>query len=411
MPTLLPGRPGLSRPFWFLWWATTASSLGDGVRWVAFPLIAASISRDPGAVALVSTAGFLPWPLFGLVGGAVVDRTDRRRLMWRTDVLRAVLVGSFAALVATGGASIAALALVSFLLGVGETFFDNAASAIVPMVADDSAIEKANSWIMSSQTVMLSLVGAPVGGALFALSRSVPPAFDAVSFALSALLILTLRGRFRARPDEQEPTTIRSDIMVGLRWLLAHRLLRTLAILLAVLNASSGAADAVLVLYSLEVLHLSNFGYGVLLALLAIGGLLGTVLAGPVNRALGLRSVVLGAAGIQGVLLVAVGLSSALATAALAMLLIGTTSMIWNVLTVSLRQRIVPADLLGRVTSSYRVIGLGAMPIGAALAGLLAKTFTLHTPYLVSGLAILVATLACLPFIHDPVAAEVSTAG
>ena len=293
----------------------------------------------------------------------------------------------------------------SFLLGVAETFFDNAASAIVPMVVENSAIETANSWIMSTQTVMLSLVGAPVGGALFALARSAPPAFDAGSFALSALLIVLVRGKFRVRDELASPTKIRSDIADGLRWLFSHRLLRTLALLLGVLNATFGAADAVLVLYSLEILHLSNFGYGVLLALLAVGGLLGSVAAGWINRRVGLRAVVGGTAVIQGALLLAVGLSSSLIVVGVAMLVIGTTSMVWNVVTVSLRQRIVPPHLLGRVTSSYRVIGLGAMPIGAAAAGLLARTFTLHTPYLYGGLLVLVATAACLPWVREPVAA------
>lgn len=393
-------RPGLNRQFWLLWCATTASSLGDGIRWVAFPLIAASISRDPGAVALVSVAGFLPWPLFGVVGGAVVDRTDRRRLMWRTDVVRAVLVGAFAALVVTGGAGIASLAAVSFLLGVGETFFDNAASAIVPMVADDASFETANSWIMSTQLVMLSLVGAPVGGALFALAHSVPPAFDAASFALSALLIRSVRGSFQARDQQQTATTVRADIRAGLRWLSRHRVLRTLAILLAVLNGVSGAADAVLVLYALEILHLSNVGYGVLLALLAIGGVLGTGLAGPVNRRVGLTGVLLGVGLVQGAVLIAVGLSSSVLVAGGAMLIVGLTSMVWNVVTVSLRQRIVPAHLLGRVTSSYRVIGFGAMPLGALAAGGLAREVNLHAPFLCGGVLVVVATVLCVPWVH-----------
>ncbi|MDT0261747.1 MFS transporter [Jatrophihabitans lederbergiae] len=137
------------------------SSLGDGIRFVAFPLLAAALTRDPRAVALVSAAGFLPWPLFGLLGGAVVDRVDRRRLMWRTDVLRAIVVGCFALLVASNRAPVAGLAAVSFVLGVAETFFDNAASALVPMLVADPVIERANSWLLSSQTVMSVLVGGP----------------------------------------------------------------------------------------------------------------------------------------------------------------------------------------------------------------------------------------------------------
>jgi MFS family permease len=394
--------PRLGRPFWLIWLATTGSSLGDGVRMVAFPLIAASISRDPTAVAVVAMAGLLPWLLFGLVGGAVVDRTDRRDLMWRTDVLRALLVGGFTALVAGGGATIALLAAVSFLLGVAETFFDNAASAIVPMLVADRRIEQANSWIFSTQTVMSTLLGAPIGGALFALGRAVPLATDALSFALSAVLVAMVAGDFRARSAEDAPSTIRHDIVDGLRWLLRHRLLRVLAILLAVLNASFAAADAVLVLYALEVLHLSTVGYGLLLAVLAVGGLIGTALAPAFLRLLGLRVLLCGVALVQGLILLGVGLTSSRAVVVLGLLLVGVVSMAWNVVTVSLRQRIVPARLLGRVTSSYRVIGLGAMPVGALLAGLLARTYGLHAPYLVTGVALLVAALGSLPFIKEP---------
>jgi predicted MFS family arabinose efflux permease len=400
---LLSARTGLGRPFWLAWWATTGSSLGDGLRFVAFPLIAASITRNPSAIAIVSAAGFLPWPLFGLVGGAVVDRTDRRRLMWRTDVLRALLVGGFALLVAGSLASIAALAIVSFLIGVAETFFDNAASAIVPMLVEPDAIERANSWLFSSQTVMSTLLGAPLGGALFALGRTVPLAADAASFALAATLVALVAGSFRARaagPDAGR-SSVGQDIVEGLRWLLAHRLLRILAILLAVINATFAAAEAVLVLYALEVLNLATSGYGVLLALVAIGGVAGTFAGGALRRLLGLRAV-LGCVGLlQATVLIIAGLTSQLVLIVLGLVLLGAASMVWNVVTVSLRQRLVPAELLGRVTSSYRVIGLGAMPVGAGAAGLLAKGYGLHMPYLVSGLVLAVATLACLPFITE----------
>jgi MFS family permease len=397
--------PRLGRPFWLVWLSTTGSSLGDGVRTVAFPLIAASISRDPSAVAVVSMAGFLPWLLFGLIGGAVVDRTDRRVLMWRTDVLRAVLVGGFAALVAGGSATIAGLAVVSFLLGCAETFFDNAASAIVPMLVDDSGIERANSWIFSTQMVMGTLLGAPIGGALYALGRAVPLATDAASFVVSAILVWMVSGSFRARSAEDVPTTIRQDIAAGLRWLFAHRLLRVLAVLLAVLNASFAAAEAVLVLYALEVLHLSTVGYGLLLTVLALGGLAGTVFAPVLARRLGLRTMLVGVGLLQGVMLLGVGMTSSLVMAAVAMLLVGGSSMVWNVATVSLRQRIVPARLLGRVTSSYRMIGLGAMPIGALLGGILGRTYGLHAPYLICGAVLLAAAAGSLPFITEPVPA------
>lgn len=379
------------------------SSLGDGVRSVAFPLLAAALTRDPRAVALVSAAGFLPWPLFGLLGGAVVDRVDRRRLMWRTDVVRAIIVGCFALLVADNRAPVAGLAAASFVLGVAETLFDNAASALVPMLVADSAIERANSWLLSSQTVMSVLVGAPVGGALFALATVLPVAFDAVSFAVAAVLVAAVTGSYSARRtgSGQLSTSVWNDIGAGVRWLWGHRLLRTLCLLLAVLNATFAAADAVLVLYALDIVGVSSFGYGVLLAVLAIGGLLGTAIAPVLGRMLGLRTVVVGASLAQAVALLAAGLSSRLVVIVAALALTGAGSMVWNVVTVSLRQRVVPAELLGRVTSSYRVIGFGAMPVGALVGGALAKEYGLRAPYLYGGLLIAAATVACLPLLKQ----------
>ncbi|HTZ42495.1 MAG TPA: MFS transporter [Jatrophihabitans sp.] len=399
---LRTARTGLGRPFWLAWWATTGSSLGDGLRTVAFPLIAASITRNPGAIAIVSAAGFLPWPLFGLLGGAVVDRTDRRRLMWRTDVLRALLVGGFAVLVAGGSASIAALATVSFLLGVAETFFDNAASAIVPMLVADPEIERANSWILSTQTVMATMLGAPIGGALFALAHWAPPVSDALTFAFAALLVGLIGGSYHPRKGPAGRTSIAQDIATGLRWLFGHPLLRMLAVLLAVLNGTFAAAEAVLVLYSLEVLHLATVGYGLLLTLVAVGGLAGSVLAPRAVRLVGRRALLIGVGVVQPGMLLLVGLSSSRVVMVLAMLLTGIATMGWNVVTISLRQRIVPAELLGRVTSAYRMLGLGAMPVGALLAGLLAKGYGLHAPYLVAGLVGLAATAGCAPFLRLP---------
>lgn len=178
-------------------------------------------------------------------------------------------------------------------------------------------------------------------------------------------------------------------------------MLRTLCLLLAVLNGTFAAADAVLVLYALEIVGVSSFGYSVLLAVLAVGGVLGTVVAPVLSRVLGLRAVVVTASLGQAAALVAAGVSSRLVVIVAALALAGAASMVWNVVTLSLRQRVVPAELLGRVTSSYRVIGLGAMPVGALVGGVLAKTYGLHAPYLYGGLLLAAASLACLPLLKQ----------
>ncbi|MGK5548499.1 MFS transporter [Streptomyces sp. URMC 127] len=396
-------RPGPGRPFWVLWTAATLSTLGDGIRYVAFPLLAAGITDDPRAVSLVFVAGYLPWPLFGLIGGAVVDRTDRRRLMWTVDLGRAALTGAFAVALLAQDTPVLALAAVSFALGAAETFFDNAASALVPMLVPEPALERANAWLFSAQTVMATLIGAPVGAALFGLAHAAPVAVDAATFVIAAALVLTLRGSYRVRNSTTGttgPTTLRQDVGDGLRWLWHHRLLRTLCALIAVINGTLAAAEAVLVLYTFHVLGLGDFGYSILLTVLAVGGIAGSAGASALRRALGTRTVVIGSALVQGAAFAAAGLTSSLPVAVAGLALVGAGGAAWNVITVSLRQSLVPAELLGRVTSSYRTVALAAMPVGAGLGGVVADTFGLHWPFLLSGVLLTAATLACLPWLR-----------
>ena len=378
-------------PFWKLWSASAVSTLGDGLRYVAFPLLAASLTSDPRAVAAVFVAGYLPWPVFGLVGGAVVDRYDRRVVMWRTDAVRAVGVALLTAVILTGGGTIAALAAASFALGVAETLFDNAASAIVPQLVPADALDRANSQLMTVQTLNTTLIGAPLGAALYGVSRSLPTAIDAVSLAAAAALMWRLPGRYRPVSTVARASLV-AEIRVGLRWLWQHRFLRTACLLLIVINGTIGAAEAVLVLYSRNVLGLSDLGYPALLVSLAVAGIAGTLVAPWLGRRLGLRPVVVTAALGQAGALIAAGLFSSAFVAAAAMAVVGASSSVWNVVTVSLRQTVVPAAVLGRVTSGYRVVALSAMPLGAAAGGVLARSAGLHSPYLIGGIVLAVAT-------------------
>ncbi|MEV5507944.1 MFS transporter [Streptomyces orinoci] len=398
-------RPRIGRPFWLLWTAATLSTLGDGIRYVAFPLLAARVTRDPEAVSLVFVAGYLPWPLFGLPAGAVADRVDRRRLMWTVDLARGVLTGGFAFLLTLQDAPVAALAAVSFSLGVAETFFENAAGAIIPMLVQKEALERANAWLYSAQTVMATLVGAPVGAALFGLAHAAPVAADAASFLVATALIFALRGSFGVRA-KAAPTTVRQDIAEGLRWLWRHRLLRTLCAMVAVTNGTLAAAEAVLVLYALQVLHLGGIGYGLMLAALAGGGILGSALAPRARRRLGVRIPLIGSMVAQAAGFICAGLTSSVPVAVGVLALVGAGGAVWNVLAASLRQRLVPADMLGRVTSSYRTVALAAMPVGAALAGVLADAFGLHAPFLLSGVLLALATAVAWPWVRSPRLAE-----
>jgi len=398
-PPTAAGR--LGRPFWTLWSASAVSTLGDGLRYVAFPLLAAGLSTDPRAIALVFVAGYLPWPLFGLLGGAVVDRHDRRSVMWTTDTARAVAVGAFTAVLVTSATTIVSFAVLSFLLGAAETLFDNAASAIVPQLVAPGGLERANSWLFGVQTVNSTLIGAPIGAFLYGVARHLPTAADAVSFIAAAALVWSLPGRYRPASSTSR-SSLGADIGAGLRWLSRHRFLRTACLLLIVINGTLGAGEAVLVLYARSTLGLSNLGYTVLFVTLAVGAIFGTVIAPAIRRRVDLRPVVVSAAVGQAAALLAAGATTDLAIATAAMAIVGASNAAWNVVTVSYRQGAVPTELLGRVTASYRVIALSAMPIGAAAGGIIAHAWGLHAPYLAGGIVLTAATLLAFPALQHP---------
>ncbi|MGZ6955094.1 MAG: MFS transporter [Acidimicrobiia bacterium] len=381
-------RRSLGANFRRLWLAGTISNLGDGVVLAAVPLLAASLTRSPTAVALVTVAGTLPWLFFSLVGGAIADRTDRRRTMATVDGLRFAAMGLLAVALVLGVESIPLLMLVSFALGMAETVFDNSSQAILPNLVPDDALETANGRLEGAQIVSNQFVGPPLGAWLFAIAAAAPFFVDAASFAFAAVLAHALRGSFRPRRS-LAGTTVRSDIREGLRWLFAHRVLRTLAFALGVMNFVGVAAMTVLVLYAQDLLHLSDTEYGLLLTTEAAGAVLGSVVAARLSLRLGTGRALAGAIGLAGASMLLPGLWAQPIAVAVSLAVGGFAGLVWNVITVSMRQALVPDHLLGRVNSAYRLIGWGTMPLGALAGGLLADAFGLRAPFLVGGVAAL----------------------
>jgi predicted MFS family arabinose efflux permease len=292
------------------------------------------------------------------------------------------------------------LAASAFVLGTADILFENAASAIMPMLVTDALLERANSWLMTGQIVTAQFLGLPLGGLAFAAAAWLPFGLDALTFVVAIVLVLWLPGRFVAEREVTGATTIWQDVREGARWLLHHRLLRTLALLLAVVNGGFAACEATLVLFSLDVLHVSKLGYSLLLALMAVGAVAGGALASRLRDAIGARRVIALAVSLMVASMVLPGVEPYLWATIVALPAGGAAGMLWNVITVSLRQRLVPAHLLGRVTSAYRVVGLGAMPLGAAIGGVVADGLGLRAPWLVAGAVLAVAGAAALPFIR-----------
>jgi len=390
-------RPRLGSHYWRLWWANAISSTGDGAFVAALPLLAVTISRDPRLVAVVTAAGFIPWMVLSLPAGALVDRYDRAALMWRAQAVQAVVVAAVAVLVVFRIANIAVLGLAGLLLGSAEVVFSNAAQAVLPALVPPELLARANGSQQVSLTVGETFFGPPAGSLLFAAAAALPFGLDAASFAGSAALLARLP---RTSTDTGQPRpAIGAQIAEGLRWLYRHRLLRVVAVLLGVFNFGNQMGQAVLVLLATQTLHVGTRGYGLLLAVTAVGSVAGGLVSPAVTRWLGMLPSLIIAGAVDAAVFAGLGLAPDAAVAALMLAGQGFTVTMWNVVTVSLRQQIVPAGLLGRVNSVYRMLGWGLMPLGALAGGFVAHAAGLRAPYLGAGLLCGLSLLAAVPLL------------
>jgi MFS family permease len=385
----------LGASYWRVWWANAVSSTGDGAMVSAFPLFAVTVTRDPRLISLVSVAIFLPWLFLSLPAGAVVDRHDRAALMWRAQAVQCAVTAVLAVLVLTREADIAVLVAGGFLLGSAEVIFSNAAQSVLPALVPPDDLPKANGNQYVALTIGETFIGPPIGSALFALRAALPFGLDAVSFAGSAAL---LAGLPRTAPAAgRHAGGMRAQVAEGVRWLGRHRLLRTVAILLGVAGFCNQMGQATLVLLATRTLHVDVRGYGLLWTASAVGSILGGLVNPAITRRLGLLPSLVVSMLASGAIYAGIGLAPDFGVAAALMACNGFTVTMWNIVTVSMRQRIIPAPLLGRVNSVYRMIGWGLMPLGALAGGFVAHAAGLRAPYTLAGILSAAALLAALP--------------
>jgi MFS family permease len=388
----------LGSAYWRLWWANAVSYAGDGALVSALPLFAVTVTKDPRLISLVSAAMFLPWLLLSLPAGAIVDRHDRVALMWRSQTVQFAVMGVLTVLIMTRVAGIAVLAAAGFLLGCAEVVFSNAEQSALPALVPADLLSRANGNQQVVLTIGETFVGPPLGSALFAVRAALPFGLDAVSFAGSAALLAGLPRTAPSRAVQpRRKQRMRAQIAEGVRWLAGHRLLRTVALLLGVSNFSSQMGQATLVLLATQTLHVGTRGYGLLWTAAAVGSVLGGLVNPAITRRLGLLPSLTVAMAAFAAVDAGIGLAPDFAVAAALMACNGFFVTMWNVVTVTLRQRTVPAELLGRVNSVYRMLGWGLMPLGALAGGFIAHAAGLRAAYVVAGVLSGAALIAALP--------------
>ncbi|MFK3984246.1 MFS transporter [Micromonospora sp. NPDC050397] len=365
-------RRQFPRQFYGVWAAVTVSSLGDGMRQVALPLLTADLTDDARQVALVALAGQLPWFLVSLMSGVLADRLDRRGVLWFVDLARAAIMVGVAVLAVFHALSVPVLAGVAFLLGCGHTLYSGSWSGLVPSLVAPESLSKANARLQASWLVAGSLVGAPLGAVLFEIAPAFPLSLDAFTFICSAGLILLMPASPLAASGDTAPAgrSLLQDALDGLRWLWRHTLLRRVCATSALVNLVVSGLMSVLVLYARQTLDLGSSGYALLVTAFAVGGIAGVPLASYLETRFGPVRVLLFGSLVMGVIGAGIGLAGSATTAVFFVAAYGTVSLVWNVTAASLRQTRVPAALLGRVTMTFQMVNMSAGAVGVLLTGL-----------------------------------------
>jgi MFS family permease len=377
---LTPARLGAD--FTKLWTASAVSNIGDGVTMAAGPLLVATVSTDPALVAGAVFVQQLPWLLFALISGAYVDRLDRRRLIVTVDLLRCAALGTLTVTIATGTVRVIVIYAVFFLIGTGETLADTAAGAVLPAIVPPERLASANARLGATFTVLNQFVAKPFGAWLFVIAAAVPFGLNALTFAVAAALVATI-GAVPGRPVRPR-TSVSTDVAEGLRWLWRHHLLRALAVGMGLANIAFCSAFAVFVLYARQRLGLSDVGYGLLLTTFAVGGLLGTGFAARLQATFGAAAVLRAGLIVEAATHAILAATTSPLIAATILTVFGVHTTVWGVIVATLRQRIVPPHLLGRVGSVYSLLLLGGAALGTALGGGFARTWGLTTPFWVA---------------------------
>ncbi|MDA3805111.1 MFS transporter [Clavibacter sp. CT19] len=360
-------------PFRALWGANALSNLADGLVFVAMPLVAAELTDDPRLVAGLATTYALVRLVVALPVGVHVDRIDRRTLLVVANALRGVAVLALAVSLQTGAGSLVVLYAVMAVVGVLESAADGAAVAVLPSLVPRDGLDRANARISGTQLVADEFVGPPLGGILFALAAAVPVyATGGLWLAAGAMALALPRRSPAAAPLDGPRASVVREAAEGVRWLARHRVVGSLALIGGLASVGYMLPFSVLVLFARDRLGLDAAGYGVLLAASALGGLAGSAIAAPLRSRLGARwtitaALALGCASLAGL---AVARDPVVAGVLLALYILH--AVVWSVCATSLRQRLVPDPLLGRVGAAGRVLSLLGLAVGSALGGALA---------------------------------------
>jgi len=384
--------------------ASVISNLSDGLLAVAAPLLAISLTKDPVLISMLSAFVMLPWLLFAIPIGLIVDRSDKRLLITLTNSIRFITAGLVALAISTDTITIYWLLLATFLIGTCEVATDTAAQSLIPVILEKKNFEKANSRMNIAETVIQNFIGAPLSGFLYATAIVLPFILNSLGFLIAAIFVFMIPAHLISQGSSVETTVLEkksfiSEIKFGLNYLWNDRPLRRLVATTTSLGLFYSLSTSTLILFITEILEVQAKYFGVLMAGAGSGGVLGGVLTPVLSKKFGRGAVLAVAIFISSITVLFQGLSPNVWVFGVIGFISTFSITNWNILLMSCYQVLIPAELYGRIHGARRTFVWGVMPIGALLGGVIAQS-GLRLPLIVGGIAATLISLSAFTFVY-----------
>jgi len=385
-----------------IWASSVVSNLADGVMIAAVPLLAISLTDSPVLIASIGAMVMLPWLLFAIPIGAMVDRVDRRYILAGANAIRSGVVGVLALLIAIDLVSIYWLLAAAFIIGVCEVAADTTAQSLIPQILEEKDFERGNTRLQISETVIQGFIGAPISGFIYALAIYLPFFINSLGFAISALFALSIPIKYLqdVRKDSEEKTERHfvEDMKFGIAYLFSQKVLRRLVITTASIGLCYSMGTATMVLFIIKELQLPEKYFGVILAIQGIGAITGALIASRMSTKFGRSEVMTVAIVASSAVLLFQGFSPNIYIFVALGTFGGFVISQWNILLMATYQTVIPNELYGRIHGTRRTLVWGTMPIGSLLGGVLAS-FNLRLPMYVGGVIATVITILSINFL------------
>lgn len=384
-----------------LWAGSILSNLADGVLIAAAPLLAITLTDSTVLISVIGAMVMLPWLLFAMPIGVMVDRADRRYILAGSNAIRSAVIGVMALGIATGHVTIYWLIISAFVIGVCEVATDTTAQSLIPQILDKEHYEKGNSRLQISETVIQGFIGSPLSGFLYALAIWLPFFINSIGYAVATFLALSIPIQYlqdvRMESAKENKPHFFEDIKFGIKYLLDHKVLRRLVLTTASIGVCYSAGTATMVLFIIKELGLEPKYFGVILSIQGLGALLGALVAPKASKRFGRSFMMTLGITFSSIVLLLQGISPNIYVF-VALATFGSFAIAqWNILLMATYQRIIPNDLYGRIHGTRRTLVWGMMPIGSLFGGVLAH-FSLRLPMYIGGAIATAVSISSIAF-------------